>query len=160
MAEWGIDTSVERGGLQLHEGGDAQQEEGERRKVYLLQRKGGKFGAGLGKTTGWIHRSALARRDVTTMGKCKYVEVTDEGLVVERDEKREVLEVDTVVICAGQDPERTLLKQLSADGKKKPKVFLIGGSEEASELDAKRAIDQGTRYLFIAHFNCCLFYLR
>jgi 2,4-dienoyl-CoA reductase (NADPH2) len=101
-------------------------------------------------SAGWIHRAELKKRGVTQMGGCKYLEVTDEGLVIETKGARQTLPVDTVVVCAGQDPERALQKPLTLPGtapmqSRPPRVFLIGGSQEASELDAKRAIDQGTR---------------
>lgn len=99
---------------------------------------------------GWIHRAELKKRNVQHIGKCKYLEVTDEGLVIESDGSKRTLSVDTVVVCAGQEPDRSLQKPLTLPGTatsqaRPPKVFLIGGSQEASELDAKRAIDQGTR---------------
>lgn len=112
------------------------------RKIYLMQRKEGKVGSTLGKTTGWIHRSTLKQRAVEELSGCKYIEITDEGLVIERKGKQQTIPVDTVVLCAGQEPHKPLLEPLKQLQKK---VFLIGGSLEASELDAKRAIDQGTR---------------
>jgi 2,4-dienoyl-CoA reductase (NADPH2) len=115
---------------------------GAARKVYLLQRKAGKVGAGLGKTTGWIHRTTLKKRAVEELSGCSYIEVNDDGLVIERGGKRQTLAVDTVVICAGQESYKPLLDPLAKLGKP---VFLVGGSQEAGELDAKRAIDQGTR---------------
>jgi 2,4-dienoyl-CoA reductase (NADPH2) len=145
LQDWGIDTDIKAGGLSsskasAHDNG---------RKVYLLQRKEGKLGSSLGKTTGWIHRATLKKRGVEELSGCKYLEVTDEGLVIERKGKKEVLPVDTVIVCAGQEPLRALqgplLKHGSSGDKKGPKVFLIGGALLASELDAKRAIDQGTR---------------
>ncbi|CAE7587094.1 fadH, partial [Symbiodinium microadriaticum] len=149
LQEWGVDRDIAGGGLQP--GDDVISENAlPARKVYLLQRKGGKFGAGLGKTTGWIHRAELKKRNVKQIGKCKYLEVTDDGLVIELDGAKHTLSVDTVVVCAGQDPDRSLQKPLTLPGAassqaRPPKVFLIGGSHEAAELDAKRAIDQGTR---------------
>jgi 2,4-dienoyl-CoA reductase (NADPH2) len=115
-----------------------------------LQRKGGKFGAGLGKTTGWIHRTTLKMRNVTQIGSCNYLEVNDEGLVIETKGAKKTLPVDTVVICAGQVSDVSLHKSFaSSSSSKQPKLFLIGGSQEAGELDAKRAIDQGTRSTFL-----------
>ena len=108
-----------------------------------MQRKGGKLGSGLGKTTGWIHRTVLRKRNVQEMNSCKYVEINEEGLVVERKGQTITLPVDTVVICAGQIPLRTLHEELSKEDSLN--VFMIGGAQEAGELDAKRAIDQGTR---------------
>ena len=107
-----------------------------------MQRKPGKLGTSLGKTTGWIHKATVKRRNVEELSGCKYVEINDEGLVIERAGKTTTLPVDTVVVCAGQEPMRELQDPLQ---KMNIPVFLIGGSQEASELDAKRAIDQGTR---------------
>lgn len=141
LQNWGIDTEISDGGL-------VNQTELTRnrlhvpRKVYLLQRKEGKLGAGLGKTTGWIHRTTLKQRQVEELDGCKYIEVNDDGLVIERKGVKSVLGVDTVVLCAGQEPYRELLEPCRKLGKK---VFLVGGAHEAGELDAKRAIDQGTR---------------
>jgi 2,4-dienoyl-CoA reductase (NADPH2) len=134
---WGVDDTMQsRGGLMKPV--DAPPP----RKVYLLQRKEGKVGATLGKTTGWIHRSTLKKRDVVEMGGCTYVEINDEGLVIEKKGVRTTLAVDTVVLCAGQVPLVELREPLIKAGKR---VFTIGGALEAGELDAKRAIDQGTR---------------
>lgn len=138
MHTWGVDTEYKnRGGL-LPAASDVPPP----RTVFLLQRKGGKVGGGLGKTTGWIHRSTLKKRSVVDMSGCSYVEINDEGLVIERDGAKSCLEVDTVVICAGQVSLCSLKDPLTAAGQK---VFTIGGALEAGELDAKRAIDQGTR---------------
>lgn len=136
LNDWGIDQEVRAGGLKKPEKVAAP------RKVYLLQRKPGRLGSTLGKTTGWIHRATLKKRQVEEISGCKYIEVNDDGLVIERAGQRTTLPVDTVILCAGQEPLRTLEKPL-VEAKKK--VFLIGGSLLASELDAKRAIDQGTR---------------
>jgi 2,4-dienoyl-CoA reductase (NADPH2) len=114
------------------------------RKVYLLQRKKGKIGAGLGKTTGWIHRSTMKKRHVEELSGCKYIKINSNGLIIERNGEKRTLEVDTVIFCAGQTSERTLHSQLAKQGGKQ-KLFMIGGALEAGELDAKRAIDQGTR---------------
>jgi len=137
LEEWGVDTSVSRGGLSPSPKSIPSQ-----RKVYLLQRKKGKLGAGLGKTTGWIHRTTLKKRNVEEISGCKYIEINDDGLVIEVDGKQKTLPVDTVVICAGQESLKSLFDPVSKSGKP---VFLIGGSQEAGELDAKRAIDQATR---------------
>lgn len=144
--EWGVDQNIKRGGLSQN----VPDEENAKalRTVYLLQRKGGKFGKGLGKTTGWIHRAALRKRNVENIGGCSYVEVNDDGLVIQdKSGNLRTLEVDTVIVCAGQESERSLLKPLTpvAPQGKIAQVFMIGGSLEAAELDAKRAIDQGTR---------------
>jgi len=142
LNEWNIDTKINAGGVLP---ADAVGEKARiPRKVYLLQRKKGKLGAGLGKTTGWIHRTVLKKREVEEIDNCKYVEVSEAGLVIERMGERRVLEVDTVVQCAGQVSYKPLHDQLQARGDK-AKLFLIGGAHEAGELDAKRAIDQGVR---------------
>lgn len=119
------------------------------RQVTLLQRKPGKLGKGLGKTTGWIHRAALKMKNVEMLSGVNYEKIVEQengiGLFITFGEKRQngtVLEVDNIVLCAGQEPLRELLEPLKAAG---IKTHLIGGADEASELDAKRAIDQGTR---------------
>jgi len=138
MEEWGVDGAVEAGGTKLKKN----DLEPPARKVYLLQRKKGKLGMGLGKTTGWIHRNTMKKRQVEEISGCSYIEVNDEGLVIEHKGQLRTLPVDTVVICAGQESQRDLQKALQGTG---PNVFLIGGAQQAGELDAKRAIDQGTR---------------
>jgi 2,4-dienoyl-CoA reductase (NADPH2) len=115
------------------------------RQVTLLQRKEGKLGEGLGKTTGWIHRTALKMKQVRMMGGVNYERIGDEGLLITYGEKRENptwIACDTIVLCAGQLPLRTLADELQALGKK---AHVIGGALEAGELDAKRAIDQAAR---------------
>jgi 2,4-dienoyl-CoA reductase (NADPH2) len=107
----------------------------------LLQRKQSKVGDALGKTTGWIHRTALKARGVGMSSSVQYQRVSDEGLHVTIDGVAQTLQVDNVVICAGQEPLRELAEQLRAAGRT---VHLIGGAYEAAELDAKRAIHQGT----------------
>lgn len=138
LNDWGVDQDIALpGGLAAPSKSNYTA-----KNVFLLQRKAGKLGATLGKTTGWIHKAALKKKNVQELGGCKYLEVNDNGLVVERNGQLEVLPVDTVIICAGQVPQRELYDELVELRKR---VFLIGGSQEASELDAKRAIDQGTR---------------
>ncbi|MBU9698161.1 NADPH-dependent 2,4-dienoyl-CoA reductase [Rhodobacteraceae bacterium HSP-20] len=112
------------------------------REVWLLQRKAEKPGRGLGKTTGWIHRAALAAKGVKMIGGVAYDRILPEGLVVRRDGVEELIPVDTVVLCAGQEPERGLADALAAAG---IAAHVIGGADVAAELDAKRAIDQGAR---------------
>ena len=115
------------------------------REVYLLQRRSGKLGERLGKTTGWIHRTTLKNKEVRMMGGVNYERIDDQGLLISHGERREEptwLEVDHVVLCAGQEPLRELVEPLRTAG---VKVHLIGGAHEAAELDAKRAIDQGVR---------------
>ncbi len=136
FAEWGVDTAyAERGGLRLPQPTRAV------RQVYLLQRKASKVGDGLGKTTGWIHRAALKARGVKMVPAVEYRRIDDEGLHLSIDGEPQVLPVDNVVICAGQEPLRELADQLEAAGMR---VHVIGGAAEAGELDAKRAIHQGT----------------
>jgi len=137
MREWGIDMGLEaRGGVENMQ----PLFEPAAREVFLLQRKASKVGAQLGKTTGWIHRTDLAKKGVRMLNKCEYLKVDDQGLHLNVDGEPQLLVVDNVVICAGQEPNRSLAEQISS----KP-VHLIGGADVASELDAKRAIDQGTR---------------
>ena len=116
-----------------------------RRQVYLLQRKATPLGKGLGKTTGWIHRAALKAKRVEMIGGVNYEAIDELGLTISFGEKRTNptrLEVDTVVLCAGQEPLRELVEPLQSRGRS---VHLIGGADVAGELDAKRAIDQGAR---------------
>lgn len=134
-AEWGIDTQYENvGGLKQPKVEDSE------REIYLLQRKAAAVGAGLGKTTGWIHRTGLKNRQVKMLAGVQYDKVDDQGLHITVDGKQSVLEVDHVVICAGQESFTAMYEQLKEDGKN---VHLIGGAKEAGELDAKRAIRQG-----------------
>jgi 2,4-dienoyl-CoA reductase (NADPH2) len=140
LREWGVaDPAVARGGLGKPEITPPA------RQVYLLQRKASPLGKGLGKTTGWIHRAQLKMKRVEMIGGVNYERVDERGLHLsfgERHEKPTLLEVDTIVLCAGQEPLRTLAGPLQAKG---AKVHLIGGADVAAELDAKRAIEQGTR---------------
>jgi 2,4-dienoyl-CoA reductase (NADPH2) len=142
LAEWGVtDPAVSRGGLAP---------EGPRpapsaRRITLLQRKAEKLGRHLGKTTGWIHRASLQMKGVEMIGGVNYERIDAEGLHVsfgpDRREPR-LIEADTIVLCAGQEPERRLVAALEGFG---VSVHLIGGADVSAELDAKRAIDQGTR---------------
>ncbi|MER5178406.1 NADPH-dependent 2,4-dienoyl-CoA reductase [Streptomyces sp. NPDC002896] len=111
------------------------------RTVHLLQRKESKVGAGLGKTTGWIHRTELRHRGVTMVAGARYDRIDDAGLHLTVDGRSETLDVDTIVLCTGQDPHRDLYEELRAAGRS---AHLIGGADVAAELDAKRAIRQGT----------------
>ena len=139
-AEWGVgDPAAARGGLV------PPRIEPPARQVHLLQRKATPLGKGLGKTTGWIHRAALRMKRVEMIGGVNYERVDERGLHVTfgaAHEKPMLIEVDTIVLCAGQDPQRELAAPLQAAG---VKVHLIGGADVAAELDAKRAIDQGSR---------------
>ena len=110
------------------------------REIYLLQRKAVSVGAGLGKTTGWIHRTGLKNRDVKMIAGASYDKIDDQGLHITVNDQPKIIEVDNVIICAGQESFTAMYEQLKADGKS---VHLIGGAKEAGELDAKRAIRQG-----------------
>jgi len=138
LRSWGADTTYE------HRGGLLPQPEAEpaRRRVFLLQRKKGKPGAGLGKTTGWIHRASLRARGVVMMGGVTYDRIDDAGLHGSVNGVPQVLPVDTIVICAGQESRRGLADELKSLGRD---AVIIGGADVAAELDARRAIDQGTR---------------
>ena len=137
MAAWGVDMSLEaRGGIE----GVAPRLTPSPRKVSLLQRKQSKVGAGLGKTTGWIHRLGLEKKGVQMMPGCDYQRIDDEGLHMTVGGEEKLLAVDNVILCAGQEPRRELI-----DGLGEIPVHLIGGADVAAELDAKAAIDQGTR---------------
>jgi len=136
FAEWGVDTTyAERGGLK------EPHIETNARKLWLLQRKASKVGDGLGKTTGWIHRTSLKNRQVEMLAGVTYRRIDDDGLHITVGERELTLEVDNVVVCAGQEPQRELQAELTAAG---CNVYLIGGADKAEELDAKRAIQQGT----------------
>ncbi|NNF15940.1 MAG: NADPH-dependent 2,4-dienoyl-CoA reductase [Gammaproteobacteria bacterium] len=135
--EWGVDTDLEeRGGLETER--TAPQVA---RQLYLLQRKTTKPGKGLGKTTGWIHRLSLRHRQVQMLGGVTYEKIDGDGLHISIDGRPERLDVDHVVICAGQEPARVLADELQAGGKS---CHVIGGALLAAELDAKRAIREGT----------------
>jgi 2,4-dienoyl-CoA reductase (NADPH2) len=136
MKEWGIDmTFSSRGGIE----GVTAKPTPSPREIYLLQRKTSKIGKGLGKTTGWAHRAGLLSKGVSMLAGVEYVKIDDQGLHIKVNDQEQVLDVDNVIICAGQEPLRELVEGLT-----KPH-HLIGGADLASELDAKRAIDQGTR---------------
>ncbi|CDG19171.1 NADPH-dependent 2,4-dienoyl-CoA reductase [Xenorhabdus doucetiae] len=137
--EWGIDRTIRhRGGLQP-EGAQAERSP---RKIYLLQRKDSKVGESLGKTTGWVHQASLLMRGVTMLNRVQYVKIDDQGLHIRRGDEQQCLDVDNVIICAGQEPLKALFPPLQAMGKS---VHIIGGADIAAELDARRAIAQGTR---------------
>ncbi len=139
-AEWGVtDPEEVRGGITTPKPAEPA------RQVYLLQRKTSRIGKGLGKTTGWVHRAALAAKGVEQLTGVNYERIDDEGLHITFGPKRErprVLDVDTVVVCAGQESVRDLVDVLTERG---VVTHVIGGADVAAELDAKRAIDQGTR---------------
>ena len=136
MSEWGIDMEMQaRGGVE----GIQAQPQPAARQVWLLQRKTSRVGAGLGKTTGWAHRLGLQNRNVEMWSGCEYQRIDDQGVHLTVNDEAKLLDVDNVIICAGQEPLREL-----AEGLSKP-LHLIGGADVASELDAKRAINQGAR---------------
>jgi 2,4-dienoyl-CoA reductase (NADPH2) len=136
-AQWGIDATLgARGGLaQARPPAPA-------RKVWLLQRSTGKLGERLNKTSGWVHRSTLKMARVEMIGGASYERIDAQGLHIVLGGQPRLLEVDHVVICAGQEPNRELSDALAARG---ITLHRIGGADVAAELDAKRAIDQGTR---------------
>ncbi|PWC17869.1 NADPH-dependent 2,4-dienoyl-CoA reductase [Brenneria corticis] len=138
-AEWGIDRRLRRRGGLL---GDHAHTLPRRREITLLQRKAGKPGANLGKTTGWIHRASLLRHGVTMLESVRYQRIDDDGLHIVHQGQARCLPVDNVIICAGQEPCRELYPPLQAAGRR---VHLIGGADVAQELDARRAIEQATR---------------
>lgn len=142
LAEWGVgDPENVRGGVRP----EGPKPDAPVREVTLLQRKAQKLGKGLGKTTGWIHRAGLQMKNVKMIGGVNYEMIDVDGLHVSYGEARDnpsLIAVDTIVFCAGQLPERSLADELIAAGRK---VHVIGGADVAAELDAKRAIDQGTR---------------
>jgi 2,4-dienoyl-CoA reductase (NADPH2) len=135
-AEWGVDTEYrERGGIRPAE------ERPPAREVWLLQRKSGKVGDGLAKTTGWIRRTLLKKRGVKMIPGVEYEGIDDAGMHIRVGGATQLLDVDTIVVCAGQEPCRELFDPLRNAGLA---VTLIGGADIATELDARRAIAQGT----------------
>lgn len=137
--EWGIDTSLQQAGGLRPEGPHLPRSP---RQIVMLQRKASKPGDGLGKTTGWIHRATLLARGVKMIPAVSYQKIDDDGLHLLIGGEPQTLKVDNVIICAGQEPRRELAEPLLAAGKT---VHLIGGCDVAMELDARRAIAQGTR---------------
>lgn len=135
LKNWGIDKNFENPGALI-----PCQIEAPEREVYLLQRKASKVGKNLGKTTGWIHRAALKQKRVQMLNNVSYEKIDDHGLHIKIGEDYKVLDVDNIIVCAGQEPLRELQQGLIDAGKK---VHLIGGADFAAELDAKRAIRQG-----------------
>ena len=137
MEEWGVARDFEGpGGLA------PPAPEPPAREVWLLQRSAGRPGARLGKTTGWIHRATLKAKGVHSLGGVEYLGVDDAGFRIRVGGEERLLPVDHVVVCAGQEPLRALVEPLLAAGRR---PHLIGGADVAAELDAKRAIDQGSR---------------
>jgi 2,4-dienoyl-CoA reductase (NADPH2) len=139
LKEWGIDkTLTARSGIE----GVKYEIAPSPREIFMFKRSKGKFGGNLGKTTGWIHRSTLKKKDVQFINRVQYTKIDEQGLHYIQNEEAKVLEVDNIVICTGQNPLKELLEPLQENGLK---VHVIGGADFASELDAKRAIDQGAR---------------
>jgi 2,4-dienoyl-CoA reductase (NADPH2) len=139
LKEWGIDKSLNaRSGIE----GVKAEIEPSPRDVFMFKRSKGKFGGKLGKTTGWIHRSTLKKKNVQFINRVEYTKIDDIGLHYVQNGEAKVLEVDNVIICAGQNPLKELLTPLEEKGFA---VHVIGGADFASELDAKRAINQGAR---------------
>ncbi|MCL4150683.1 UNVERIFIED_CONTAM: hypothetical protein GTU68_006122 [Idotea baltica] len=139
LQEWGIDKSLEaRAGIE----GVKPEFHPSPREIFMFKRSKGKFGANLGKTTGWIHRSTLKKKKVQFIGEVSYTKIDDQGLHYTQNDEQKVLEVDNIVICAGQTPFKELYQPLLDLGKN---VHVIGGADFASELDAKRAINQGAK---------------
>ena len=136
--EWGVDMQLDHAGGLLKP-----QPEPPARQVWLLQRTAGRPGARLNKTTGWVHRATLKNKQVTMLGGVSYDRFDEQGLHITIDGKTQVLSVDNVIVCAGQESNRSLADDLIAQGH--PRVHVIGGADVAAELDAKRAIAQGTR---------------
>ena len=139
LKEWGIDKTLKaRSGI---EGIEASIETSPR-EIFMFKRSKGKFGGNLGKTTGWIHRASLKKKNVQFIGEVTYQKIDDDGLHYTQNNTQKLLKVDHIVVCAGQTPLKELYEPLIDLGKK---VHVIGGADFASELDAKRAIDQGAR---------------
>lgn len=138
LKEWGVDPAYERGGALAEKA----QPLPPAREIYLLKRSKGKHGKNLGKTTGWIHRASLVMKHVKMLAAVEYVKVDDRGLHIKVDGEPNILEVDNIVICAGQEPLRELHDELVAAGQS---VHLIGGAKIAKDLDAKMAISQASK---------------
>ncbi len=139
LKEWGIDKTLKsRSGIE----GVVSEIEPSPRDIFMFKRSKGKFGGKLGKTTGWIHRSTLKKKNVRFINEVQYTKIDDEGLHYTQNEEQKILKVDNVIICAGQTPLKELVTPLKEKG---IKVHVIGGADVATELDAKRAINQGCR---------------
>ena len=138
MKEWGVDMSYQKGGANT-----PPQPAPSPREIFLLKRSGGKHGKNLGKTTGWIHRASLKMKKVNMLANVTYEKIDDDGLHINVGGEYQVLKVDNIVVCAGQVALRDMYEELQAAGKS---VTLVGGSNEASELDAKRAIKEASEW--------------
>jgi 2,4-dienoyl-CoA reductase (NADPH2) len=139
MKEWGVDMTYHHGGAITKP-----QPKPSPREIFLIQRSKGKVGEKLGKTTGWIHRAGLKMKNVKTMSGVSYQKIDNSGLHISIDGKESILHVDNIIICAGQEPLRSLFDPLKSANQS---VHLIGGANVAAELDAKRAIDEATRLM-------------
>ncbi len=135
LKEWGIDNQFEfPGGIKTEAPSTVD------REVFLLKRSPGKIGKGMGKTTAWIHRRSLKLKGLNILNKVKYERIDDEGLHIIHNNEEKILEVDNIIVCAGQEPVNELYEVLKT---KHPNVHIIGGARLAAELDAKRAIEEG-----------------
>ncbi len=139
LEEWGVDRNYRQPGGLLASDAETQPSP---RRVTMLQRKASKIGSSLGKTTGWIHRATLKKRGVAMINGVTYEKIDEAGLHIVKNQTRQTIPADTIIVCAGQEPLRTLADDL--DGSQLA-VYVIGGAHEAAELDAQRAIDQGAR---------------
>ncbi|MCG8806308.1 NADPH-dependent 2,4-dienoyl-CoA reductase [Tenacibaculum finnmarkense] len=139
LQEWGIDKTLKaRAGIE----NVTPEFHPSPREIFMFKRSKGKFGKNLGKTTGWIHRAVLKKKKVQFINEVQYTKIDDQGLHYTQGEEQKILEVDNVIICAGQVPFKELVAPLEEKG---IKIHVIGGADFASELDAKRAINQGSR---------------
>jgi 2,4-dienoyl-CoA reductase (NADPH2) len=139
MEEWGVDMNfTARGGIQKVKPKPLET----KRQIYLFQRKSGKVGASLGKTTGWIHRFSLRNKNIKMINNVKYNKIDDKGLNYFKNNKEFILDVDHIVICAGQLSNNKIFDSCKEQN---PNTEIIGGAFHASELDAKKAIDQAVR---------------
>ena len=136
MKEWGVDKEYKNAGALAA----PTEHEAAERQVYLMQRKTSKVGKNLGKTTGWIHRATLQKKGVQMIPGVTYKAINDQGILIDVDGKEQLIEVDNVIICAGQEPNKDLYNALAEKGLN---AHIIGGADVAAELDAKRAIRQG-----------------
>ena len=139
LKEWGVDQNYRQPGGLL--AADTQPQRAHRH-ITMLQRKASKMGASLGKTTGWIHRATLKKCGVEMINGVTYEKIDDQGLHIAKNDIRRTIIADNIVVCAGQEPLRTLADDLE---NRSMHVHVIGGADKAAELDAQRAIDQGTR---------------
>lgn len=137
--EWGIDQMIQSSGGLLPNPAPIEP----KRNIYLLQRKQGKLGGRLGKTTGWVHRASLKKHQTKMLAGVEYLKIDDHGLHIKQNETETCLDVDHVVICAGQETNQALFTELQKNGI--PNIHLIGGARKAGELDAKMAIEDGTK---------------